>query len=54
MNIAKSASERKKEQRERDKNLGIKQINIRVHKNDEMSVKNYAKALLDKRLKLAQ
>jgi ApbE superfamily uncharacterized protein (UPF0280 family) len=51
--MAKSASERKKEQRERDKELGIKQVNVRVHVDDEKSVKEYAQALLNKRLKLA-
>ena len=50
--MAKSASERKKEQRERDKELGIKQVNVRVHVEDEESIKEYAQALLNKRMKL--
>lgn len=49
--MAKSAAARKKEQRERDKELDIKQINIRVHIDDEKSVKDHAQALLEKRLK---
>lgn len=48
--MAKSAAERKKEQRERDKELNIKQINIRVHDDDEKAVKDHAQALLEKRL----
>lgn len=52
--MAKTANDRKKEQRERDKAMGIKQINIRVHRDDEKSVKAYAQALLEKRTKLAQ
>lgn len=52
--MAKSAAERKKEQRERDKELNIKQINIRVHDDDEKSVKDHAQALLEKRLNKIQ
>ena len=48
--MAKSAAARKKEQRERDKARNIKQINIRVHDDDEKVVKEYAKSLLEKRL----
>ncbi|MFL7013703.1 hypothetical protein [Enterovibrio norvegicus] len=49
--MSKTAAERKKEQRERDKALNIKQINIRVHVDDEEAVKRHAQALLEKRLK---
>tara|TARA_R110000737_G_scaffold352807_1_gene400414 strand:+ start:951 stop:1112 length:162 start_codon:yes stop_codon:yes gene_type:complete len=49
--MAKTSAERKKEQRERDKELDIKQINIRVHIDDEKAVKEHAQALLEKRLK---
>lgn len=49
--MAKTAAERKKEQRERDKELGIKQVTIRVHAEDEEAIKAHAKALLDARLK---
>ena len=49
--MAKSANERKKEQRERDKEMGIREIAIRVHKDDEAAIKAHAKALLDIRLK---
>ncbi len=52
--MPKSAKERKKEQRERDKAMGIKQLNIRVHKDDEKHVKAYAQVLLEKRTKFAQ
>ncbi|MGR5159232.1 hypothetical protein [Vibrio owensii] len=52
--MAKSVNERKTAQRERDKALGFKEINLRIHKDDEKSVKDYAKALLEKRLKLMQ
>jgi hypothetical protein len=52
--MAKTSAERKKEQRERDKVLGIKQINIRVHKDDEDAVKAHAQALLEKRLNMKQ
>jgi hypothetical protein len=52
--MAKTSAERKKEQRERDKELDIKQINIRVHIDDEKSVKEHAQALLEKRLKNIQ
>lgn len=49
--MAKTAAERKKDQRARDQALNIKQINIRVHKDDEKAVKAHAQALLEKRLK---
>lgn len=49
-NMAKSVKERKKEQRERDDKLDIKQVNIRVHIDDEEAVKNHAQALLEKKL----
>lgn len=49
--MAKTAAERKKEQRERDKSLGVKQVNIRVHVDDEDAIKKHAQALLEKRLK---
>lgn len=49
--MAKTSSERKKEQRLRDKELGIKQLTIRVHEEDEEAIKAHAKALLDARLK---
>jgi len=52
--MAKSAAERKKEQRARDKQNDIKQINIRVHKDDESVVKDHATALLEKRLNKTQ
>lgn len=52
--MAKTAAERKKEQRDRDKELNVKQINIRVHQDDEQAVKAHAAALLEKRLKEVQ
>lgn len=52
--MAKTANDRKKEQRERDKAMGIKQINIRAHQDDEKSIKEYAQALLEKRARIAQ
>ncbi|ENI4488012.1 hypothetical protein ABXZ88_003896 [Vibrio fluvialis] len=50
--MAKSSKQRKEDQRERDKKHGITQINVRVHQDDKQAVKDYAQALLDKRLRL--
>lgn len=52
--MAKNSTERKRDQRQRDKALKIKQINIRVHEDDEKAVKAHALALLEKRLKNTQ
>ncbi|MEZ8989243.1 hypothetical protein AB4571_18680 [Vibrio breoganii] len=52
--MARTASERKREQRARDKALGVKEINIRVHAEDEKAVKAHAQALLEKRLNKLQ
>ena len=51
--MPKTAAERKKDQRERDQALNIKQLNIRAHKDDEKAVKAHARALLEIRLKKA-
>lgn len=52
--MAKNATERKKDQRERDKALNIKQINIRAHVDDVKSITEHAQVLLEKRLKSMQ
>jgi len=49
--MAKNAAERKKVQRERDKALNIKQVNVRAHVDDVKSITGYAQALLEKRLR---
>lgn len=46
-----TAAERKREQRKRDKELGIQDTSIRVHKDDVEQIRKLAKILLNDRLK---
>tara|TARA_Y100000589_G_scaffold328931_1_gene374162 strand:- start:990 stop:1178 length:189 start_codon:yes stop_codon:yes gene_type:complete len=46
-----SSTERKKMQREKDRQKGVKEVSLRVHVMDETSVKAYANFLLQRRLK---